>query len=319
MMNMNQRHTTIIVALCVFFLQAFFGGCGDGGEAVRPGTVWHGDVLADRQSTVDALAGYTMIDGALVVASRSVDDPVVSLEPLTSLVRVSGDVTMVGNDALVDLTGFDALTRIGGDLSLAFNVSLTDMALPALVRIEGCLRVGYNEALCASRALALREQLRGREGVGGYVDFSDCMVCGDDLIDDHDTDFLSVFPVLESKTLGVRIGHDPSVDYHLSLDGHVLQPVGDHPWADEGTDFFHITPPSGQSLLTLTPVGRVIDQIIEDGDVASADMSIDVFSPGGDYPYALRPSKESWTLIFGETLDGGLAFHIRFYGAPVGE
>ncbi|WP_459923246.1 receptor L domain-containing protein [Desulfatiferula olefinivorans] len=318
-MKMRQGYSAIIVPLCVLFFQVFLGGCGDGGQAVRPGTVWNGDFLADTQATVDSLWGYAMIDGDLVVSSRSVDDPVVSLDPLTSLVRISGDVTMVGNDALVDLTGLGALTRIGGDLILVFNENLADMALPALVRIGGCLRVEDNAVLCASRAVALREQLRGREGIGGYVDFSACMVCVEDRIDDHDTDFLSVFTVREFETLGIRVGHDPSIDYHLTLSGHALQPVGDHPWADEGTDFFYITPPLGQSLLTLTPADRVIDQIIEDGDVASADMSIDVFSPGGDYPCAPRSSKESWALIFGDTLEGGRVFQLRFYGSATAD
>lgn len=316
---MKEGYTTINVGLCVLFSLVFLGACGDEGQAVRPGTVWNGDVLADTQAKVDAMAGYMMIDGDLVVSSYSVDDPVVSLGPLASLDMISGNLSIYGNEELLDLTGLDALTRIGGDLFLSFNVSLTDMAMPALGRIGGRLRVGDNAVLCASRAVAFREQLRGREGVGDYVDFSDCMVCGDDQIDDDDLDFLPAFSVLESETIGVRVIHDAAVDYHLSLDGNTLQPVEDHLWADENTDFFHITIPAGQSFLALTPVDRVIDQIIKDGDMYSSDMVIDVFALGVDYPYATRSSKESWALIFGETLDSDRVFRIRFYATPVGE
>lgn len=100
-------------------------------DSSNPATTVFGDVLALTAEQVDALGGLETIEGSLTLQGD-----VTSLVALSSLTRVSGDLTIDGT-SLTSLAGLEALAEVGGAVTITRNTALPTCAAEALVLALG--------------------------------------------------------------------------------------------------------------------------------------------------------------------------------------
>jgi len=109
--------------------------------------VFEGDVVLTSQQEIDEFGAqtYTEIKGSLTIRDTNSPSSVKNLEPLNSLISISGTVMIEENNELVDLLGFSELKIIEGDLVISKNDALeTIESFSRLESINGNLQI-YNE------------------------------------------------------------------------------------------------------------------------------------------------------------------------------
>src|SRR4051812_21416078 len=117
---------------------------GDNDESGSPdsdlcnGGTWTGDVSTFRQTESDELAGCQRINGNLHI--RSLPEEGLSLQALSSLREVHGDVQIEG---VPSLAGLEALEQVG-NLRL-YGIGDTDLSsLSSLRRVEAAASAGWS-------------------------------------------------------------------------------------------------------------------------------------------------------------------------------
>ena len=115
------------VACCLVIPVA--SGCGDddssGGDADTDecaNGVFEGDCSAETQADLDALAGYTGVDGELVISCPTCS----SLAQLACLESISGRLDLHEAVMLMTLEGLDSLATVGEDF-LIFDLAVSSL------------------------------------------------------------------------------------------------------------------------------------------------------------------------------------------------
>jgi hypothetical protein len=140
-------------------------GGGDGGPACGPDGIAREDVVVASQDGVRALAGCTAVEGALLVCGPDVVD----LRPLSSLVRVGGQLHVDDADSLTSLEGLESIEEIGGGLELDDNAVLETLdGLPAAARVALGISIRENPSLTNLRGLGGLSLAEGYGGEGTY-------------------------------------------------------------------------------------------------------------------------------------------------------
>lgn len=125
--------------------------------------VWAGDYHITDQVARDALTGYTEVTGTLRIASPTIT----SLDGLSCLDVVGGNLDIEDNQALADIGGLAGVTRIGGDLTIEDNDRLTTVDIfDALESVGGSVRFFENPRLSAIRGFG------ALTAVGGDIELS---------------------------------------------------------------------------------------------------------------------------------------------------
>lgn len=153
---------------------------------------WEGDFVLTNNNDADLLEGFNAISGDLLVSNSNFT----SLTSLASISNLGGQLSIVENKVLRSLQGLD-LTSVPEDVTISSNAVLTSLqGLEALTSIGESLRIKYNprlkallglellssvgedfeisvnEALCASEAQSLADQVMAAGGIAGEVDLS---------------------------------------------------------------------------------------------------------------------------------------------------
>ena len=98
-------------------------------------------------TNLNGLSVLTSIDGSLIIGSAApmavLSNPLLtSLEGLTNLSYIGGNLTLIANTSLGSLAGLESLTSVEG-LLIAGNDSLTSLTgLDNVTSIEGALVIG---------------------------------------------------------------------------------------------------------------------------------------------------------------------------------
>lgn len=153
-----------------------------GNEQTPP--VWEGDFFVSEAADIARLNGYSSIDGSLSILPFSVDkdvpysigmsnavnitnvvegreirsgiplgfinsaNQITSLDSLSGLVSISGNLNVIDNAQLVSLSGFENLESIGGEALIFRNVALeTIQSLSGVTHIGGDLYIDYQPEL----------------------------------------------------------------------------------------------------------------------------------------------------------------------------
>ncbi|EDP95902.1 hypothetical protein U8527_12290 [Kordia algicida OT-1] len=135
------------------------------------GGTFVGDVELNSQAEVDnfGLFGYATIDGNFTI--NGFEGEITSLQSLTSLTTVTGNLVIQNNEALtslaglenittvsgyfyfgdnslVNMTGLEGLTTVSNDILIKNNAMLTDLTgLTNLTTVSGYFRIEYNPSL----------------------------------------------------------------------------------------------------------------------------------------------------------------------------
>jgi len=117
------------------------------------------DIGLSNQIEVDALSisGCTTITGDLIISGS-----ITSLEGLSNLTSVGGDLRIIHNVTLTSLNGLSNITSLGGGMEISYNVSLTSLdGLSNINNVSEYLRISGNDELRNLYGLA------GLTSVGG--------------------------------------------------------------------------------------------------------------------------------------------------------
>jgi len=110
----------------------------------------NGLTLSTQQQIDDFSAMYpscTEIGGDLIIISSAIN-AISSLEGLSQLTAINGDLRMADNSLLLNLSGLENLESLTGSLLIFENNALEDLnALSNLTSIGGSLSVGKNDNL----------------------------------------------------------------------------------------------------------------------------------------------------------------------------
>ena len=114
---------------------------------------FEGIVMLNTQEEVDAFGakGLTRIDGSLIIGRQTGRDTIRSLEALSTLKRVTSDITINQLFMGYELTGLDNLEEVGGKFHINSADSLWGVTLNRLVRVGGDLNItskAISEILC---------------------------------------------------------------------------------------------------------------------------------------------------------------------------
>jgi hypothetical protein len=121
-------------------------------------------------TSLTELDNLTSIGGSLDISSAN--SLLTSLTGLDNLTSIGGSLIISSGNSLTNLTGLDSLTSVGA-LRIKNNAYLTSLGLGSLNRVEETFVIAYNSRLCASLAVALRDQVRDGGGIGGGEDIRD--------------------------------------------------------------------------------------------------------------------------------------------------
>ena len=182
-----------------------------------PCDVVHGGVAIYNDIELAMYAGCKEITGQLVIAASTGIGGVTTLEPLSALRRVGGNLSINGHVALSNLEGLRSLEEVGGDLSVYNNTGLSTLAgLRSLRRVGGGAFFQQLPDMISFSGLA------GLETVGGTLAFtstysgtslnelSSLQSTGDLII--QETNITSVsFPALRSVSGLFRIQRVPGL------------------------------------------------------------------------------------------------------------
>ena len=123
-------------------------------------TIIHGqNIILKTQAEVDAFnPATTTITGNLTITGTGVlpANAIHNLYALSSLVNVTGTLTISDNDLLVDLGGLSHLTTIGGTLNIKDNSALANLdSLRNLQKINNDFLIKNNSALSSMELMSL--------------------------------------------------------------------------------------------------------------------------------------------------------------------
>ena len=118
----------------------------------------------DKTYSQAVSAGCTSIDGDLLVTATQKS----SLDSVSGLNQIGGDLIVVGNPALTTLgTALDTLLTVGGQIYIVDNAELTTLAaLGAVSNVSGRVRIMANPSLSSLEGLS-------RMAIGGSLYVSD--------------------------------------------------------------------------------------------------------------------------------------------------
>jgi hypothetical protein len=126
--------TIISIVLAAFSLQTWGSDCAPS------------DIGLSKQVEVDALSvsGCTTVTGDLVISGNGIT----SIEGLSNITSVGGDLRIFNNAALTSLDGLSNLTSLGGGMEISYNISLISLdGLSNITNVSGYLRISGNVAL----------------------------------------------------------------------------------------------------------------------------------------------------------------------------
>ena len=240
--------------------------------------VYDGDVLLKTQTEVDAFAatGITAIEGSLTIGFYE-DDPVVRVDSLIYLRRVSGAVIFKSPANITDIGGLENLEEIGG-LSVPENENITSVSLPALKTVTSDLTIN-SRYITAISLPSLRTVVRNfscRNEMGGKNSCSigSLETCGGELsVRGEGTDFIF------SKLTGAG---------SLSIGGNVSFPVlsrvSDIQISSDSASFPAL---EECNSIRIYNNGRgdfpVLTTVIESADVPSSTLMPCLKTVGGDF------------------------------------
>ena len=121
-------------------------------QSALDNTIYRGDVTVTTQTEVNdrSLAGKTIINGNVTLGYTSGNSRsnITDLTPLSSVVRITGNLSIQQNGQLVNLTALNSLQSIGGYFSVRSNDTLTTFGnFSALQSIGGYFSVRSNDTL----------------------------------------------------------------------------------------------------------------------------------------------------------------------------
>ena len=121
-------------------------------QSTLDNTIYRGDVTVTTQTEVNdrSLASKTIIDGNVTLGYTSGNSRsnIADLTPLSSVVRITGNLSIQQNGQLVNLTALNSLQSIGGYFSVISNDTLTTFGnFSALQSIGGYFSVISNDTL----------------------------------------------------------------------------------------------------------------------------------------------------------------------------
>jgi len=113
--------------------------------------VYQGDLTLSTQSEIDTFGNehYTHISGSLAIFETAglMEDNIVDLKPLSSLVSIEFFLDIVGTDKLKSLSGLENLSEVGG-LGIKYNRELVDItSLNGITELEESLSIERNSLL----------------------------------------------------------------------------------------------------------------------------------------------------------------------------
>lgn len=130
----------------------------DGADSVYEGTVV---VLAD--SSLDVLDDVTCVDGNIIINSGSLS----TLQRLSSLTKVTGDLLVVGSGRITSLDGLANLAFVGGVLMVQNNNQLVDLRGLQSLRDFGTLRIVGNSLMTTLLGLEGLVEVSGSIEING--------------------------------------------------------------------------------------------------------------------------------------------------------
>ena len=117
-----------------------------------PMSTYTGNVNFSNQQQVDNWAGcYDVIDGNLTISGSGITN----LSPLSSIVEITGSLSITFNFNLSSLNGLDNLGNVGGNLTIYYNFALSDCCpIKDLINggVAGPIVLFYNSSGCNSVA-----------------------------------------------------------------------------------------------------------------------------------------------------------------------
>jgi len=117
------------------------------------GSAWSGDLTAADDADLSVLAGITHVSGGVAISGNGVS----SLESLSNLVCIDGDLDISDCPNLTGMDGLEALMAIGGNLIAGWNENLqTSEGAHALSSVGGSIWLESNPSLGSVLFPALR-------------------------------------------------------------------------------------------------------------------------------------------------------------------
>ena len=124
------------------------------------------DVKATTQANIDSLGGVVTIIGDFEIQPDA-DSDITSLEALSCLETVEGDLRISKTQTLQSLTGLDRVTSISGTLTISRNPMLRSLA-----GLEGLVFVGDRLSISTNDNLQSLAGLKNLEHVDGSLTFA---------------------------------------------------------------------------------------------------------------------------------------------------
>jgi hypothetical protein len=143
-----------------------------------PGKVYRGDYTIYRESDINELEGVGYITGSLYVKTATYYNPfgdfikdqsLDSLKGLESLTRIGGSLEILDKENLKSMDGLNNLKIIESGLTIYKNGLTSLDGLESLSYVGGSFSVTSNKSLPESNAVALKDQVIARDGIGGNI------------------------------------------------------------------------------------------------------------------------------------------------------
>jgi hypothetical protein len=139
----NHDGSAAEIAALIDRIEALELALSEGGAELSSG-IYEGDYIINSSADISYLAGYTEINGNLLINTGLLID----LSGLENIETVTGDLTISENGLLVTLDGLNGVTTIHGDLKIHSNASLVSLqGLENLVQIGMAISIHSNELL----------------------------------------------------------------------------------------------------------------------------------------------------------------------------
>jgi hypothetical protein len=179
-----------------------------------------GNVFFTTQAQLDAwLACYDVIQGSVTIQGGNITD----LTPLSNIVEITGNLTILMNPVLASLDGLENLADVGGAFYLYYNFQLSDCcAVSGLLDnggVAGQVLIFFNSVGCSSQTEII-SACNPASLVDGGNNNSFVQACSDCI----PQGLMTVFPNPTSTTVNVKwSGENPSGTVQLTdLLGRVL-------------------------------------------------------------------------------------------------
>ena len=129
-------------------------------EQVPP--IWKGAFILDSQIELDILSEFTEVTDQLLILNNALT----SLESLSGLTAIGGNLGIYATSGLTDLEGLQNLKLVGGDLAIYKNTALASMdGLHNITSINGNMEIHENDALINLNGLSSLESIGGSASI----------------------------------------------------------------------------------------------------------------------------------------------------------